>query len=124
MADASAHRRATTHGDSPVGTIVPSGTLIKLSTKDIVPSRNNPRRLFDRAELDSLKANIRQHGVLVPITVYRSKGQKTYSILDGERRHRCCVELEREGHSVSIPANLVEPPTKVAGLLYMFSIHN
>lgn len=116
--------RTATHEEPSAGAVVPSGTLLKLSTKEIVPSRSNPRRLFDRPELDSLKANIRQHGVLVPITVFRPKGQKTYSILDGERRHRCCVELEREGRSLSIPANLVEPPTKVAGLLYMFSIHN
>ena len=104
--------------------VVPSGELLTLTTKDIVPSRTNPRHLFDRSELDALKKNIKEHGVLVPITVYQPKGQKKYSILDGERRYRCCLELEDEGSSLTIPANLVAPPSKIAGLLYMFSIHN
>src|SRR5439155_6405009 len=73
---------------------------------------------------DELKANIRAHGVLVPITVYHLKGQDRYSILDGERRHRCCEELQSEGLELTLPANVVDPPTKIAGLLYMFSIHN
>jgi hypothetical protein len=56
--------------------------------------------------------------------------QTTYSILDGERRYRCVVELTREGNRgpdhapLTLPANIVEPPSKIAGLLYMFSIHN
>jgi ParB family transcriptional regulator, chromosome partitioning protein len=104
--------------------VVPSGELIHLKTSDIIPSRNNPRHLFDRDPLDALKKNIRVHGVLVPLTVYRPKGQKRYSILDGERRYHCCLELENEGKSLSIPANVVASPTKVSGLLYMFSIHN
>ncbi len=77
-----------------------------------------------------LKNNIGEHGVLVPITVYQAKGQAKFSILDGERRYRCVVELEKEGRGgvngvpLTLPANVVEPPTKIAGLLYMFSIHN
>ncbi len=104
--------------------VVPSGSLIQLSTTDIIASRNNPRHLFDLPQLEALKKNISEHGVLVPITVFRPKGQQKYSILDGERRYRCCVELEESGKQLTIPANVVEPPTKIAGLLYMFSIHN
>jgi ParB/RepB/Spo0J family partition protein len=104
--------------------IVPGGELLKLRPSEIIPSKNNPRHLFDREPLDSLKKSIREHGVLVPITVYQPKGQKAYSILDGQRRHVCCIELEAEGLLVTIPANVVEPPTKIAALLYMFSIHN
>src|SRR5262245_30536494 len=104
--------------------VVPSGTLKMLKPDDIVRSRNNPRHLFDRGPLDELKQSIEEHGVLVPITVFQPKGQKKYSILDGERRHRCCEELQDEGKSISIPANIVEPPTKIASMIYMFSIHN
>lgn len=104
--------------------VVPGGELLKLRPSEIIPSKNNPRHLFDREPLDALKKSIRQHGVLVPITVYRPKGQRAYSILDGQRRHVCCLELEDEGLEVTIPANVVEPPTKIAALLYMFSIHN
>jgi ParB family chromosome partitioning protein len=104
--------------------LIPSGTPVTLTIADIIPSRSNPRHLFDRPQLDALKKNIRQHGVLVPLTIYRPKGQKKYSILDGERRYRCCVELEEEGQHIDIPGNVVSPPSKIAGILYMFSIHN
>jgi len=110
--------------------VVPSGHLRRLSADEIKPSTNNPRVLFDPPQLAELKKNIAQHGVLVPITVFQPKGQSKYSILDGERRYRCVVELNREGHlgpdrkPLQLPANIVEPPTFIAGLLYMFSIHN
>jgi ParB/RepB/Spo0J family partition protein len=103
---------------------VPTGLLKHLSIEDLKPSRNNPRGLFDEDPLSDLRENIRVHGVLVPITVYPIKGQDRYAILDGERRYRCCVDLAEEGVKVRIPANVVEPPDKVSGLLYMFSIHN
>jgi ParB/RepB/Spo0J family partition protein len=104
--------------------VVPKGQLLYLTTDQIIPSRNNPRQLFDPPELEALKKNIRQHGVLVPITVYQPKGQSKFSILDGERRYKCCRELADEGRELSIPANVVVPPNKISGLLYMFSIHN
>ena len=93
---------ATTISPSKSKELIPSGTLVTLTIEDIIPSRSNPRHLFDRPELDALKKNIRQHGVLVPLTIYRPKGQKKYSILDGERRYRCCVELEDEGRHLDI----------------------
>lgn len=110
--------------------VIPAGTLRQLSPDEIKPSTNNPRLLFDLDQLQELKKNIGEHGVLVPITVYQAKGQAKFSILDGERRYRCVIDLNREGHldkdgrPLQLPANIVEPPTKIAGLLYMFSIHN
>lgn len=112
----------------PHSPVVPSGLLKYLTTSEIKPSLNNPRTLFDREPLNDLKESIKEHGVLVPITVYEIKGQGKYAILDGERRYRCCVELENESkdsnYQVDIPANIVDPPSKIASLLYMFSIHN
>jgi ParB family transcriptional regulator, chromosome partitioning protein len=110
--------------------IVPTGQLRHLTIREVIPSNSNPRHLFDPDQLLELKKNIGEHGVLVPITVYQPKGQAKFSILDGERRYRCVVELEKEGRGgkdgvpLTLPANVVEPPTKIAGLLYMFSIHN
>src|ERR1017187_9470799 len=110
--------------------VIPAGHLRHLAPDEIKPSFNNPRHLFDDDQLQELKKNIAEHGVLVPITVYQAKGQAKFSILDGERRYRCVVELKREGRGgkdgapLMLPANVVEPPTKIAGLLYMFSIHN
>jgi hypothetical protein len=113
-----------------VAPVVPSGQLRRLSVDEIKPSANNPRLLFDKPQLAELKKNIGAHGVLVPITVYQPKGQQKFSILDGERRYKCVLDLTNEGHTgkdgkpLKIPANIVEPPTMIAGLLYMFSIHN
>ena len=104
--------------------VVQRASLRQLKIKDIKPRSNNPRHLFDPKPLKELRDNIRQHGVLVPITVYQIRGQEKYAILDGERRYRCCLDLEKEGNDLNIPANVVDPPSKVAGLLYMFSIHN
>ncbi len=106
------------------GTVVPTGELVKLRPADLRPNPANPRLLFDREPLADLKENIRVHGVLVPITVFQLPGSDKFGILDGARRHRCCVELEDEGFTLTIPANVVQPPDKIAGLLYMFSIHN
>ena len=104
--------------------VIPHGRLLHLGVEDIIPSRNNPRHLFDPEQLSALKKNIAEHGVLVPLTIYQPKGQSKYSILDGERRYRCCRELADEGRAFPIPANVVAPPTPIAGMLYMFSIHN
>ena len=108
----------------PIQEVVPTGVLRHLKLEDVKPSPSNPRRLFDRPELDRLKKSIREKGVLVPLIVYQPKGQSKFSILDGERRFRSVLELSEEGISRDIPANVVEPPSKIAGLLYMFSIHN
>jgi ParB family chromosome partitioning protein len=110
--------------------LIPAGLLRHLAVSEVKPSTNNPRHLFDLEELEDLKMNIAEHGVLVPITVYQAKGQSKFSILDGERRYRCVRDLVDEGRvgddgePLKLPANVVEPPTKIAHLLYMFSIHN
>ena len=110
-------------GDTEELRVVPIGTLKQLAVDEVVPSRNNPRLLFDPEPLEVLRDSIRDKGVLVPITVYPLKGQDKYGILDGERRYRCCADLKAEGLELDIPANVVDPPSRVAGLLYMFSIH-
>lgn len=104
--------------------VVPRGVLKMLTVDDIKPSATNPRLLFDKLPLGALRDNIRINRVLVPITVYKIQGQDKYAILDGERRYQCCVDLREEGVDIELPANIVEPPDKIAGILYMFSIHN
>jgi ParB/RepB/Spo0J family partition protein len=105
--------------------VIPTpGVLRRLRPEDIKPSQHNPRHLFDRPEIEELKQSIHDNGVLVPITVYQPKGQTKFSILDGERRYKCVLELNSEDRDLDIPANIVEPPSKLAGLLYMFNIHN
>ncbi len=59
----------------------------------------------------------------MPLTVFKLPGQARYAIVDGERRYKCCVDLEAEGIEVDIPANVVDPPSGLAALIYMFNIH-
>lgn len=119
-------RRAAKEQDSSeqkAPTIVPKGVLLHLSVDQIKSNPSNPRKLFDPEPLAELRQSIRAHGVLVPITVYKLPGQDRYSIVDGERRYRCCEDLRKEGIDVPIPANIVEPPDRMASLIYMFNIH-
>lgn len=105
-------------------TVVETGTQLSLSTQQIKTNPLNPRRLFDEAPMIELKESIKEHGILVPLTVYLPAGSDRYLILDGERRYRCCVELEKEGSpSIQVPCNVVMPPDRVANIIYMFAIH-
>ena len=103
--------------------VIPTGHLIHLDVADFRASPENPRILFDAKPLADLKASIREHGVLVPLTVYKLPAQKRYGIVDGERRYRCCKELSEEGRDIRIPANVVATPEPMASLIYMFNIH-
>ena len=103
--------------------VIPTGQLVHLGVADFRASPENPRTLFDAKPLADLKASIQEHGVLVPLTVYKLPGQKRYGIVDGERRYRCCTELSDEGRNIQIPANIVSAPEPMASLIYMFNIH-
>ena len=102
---------------------LPKGELIQLRVDQLRPSPHNPRKLFDPEPLAALKASIKKHGVLVPLTVHKQPGQSLYAIVDGERRYRCCVRLSEEGMDITIPANVVPTPDRMASLIYMFNIH-
>ena len=103
--------------------ITPEGSLQHLGIAELQPSPHNPRTLFDPEPLATLRDSIRQHGVLVPLTVYRLPGQQKFAIVDGERRFRCCKDLAESGTEIRIPVNVVAPPKPIASLLYMFNIH-
>ena len=105
-------------------TVKPTGELQVLKPSDIKPSTNNPRLLFDPEPLRELKESISNHGVLVPLTVYKIAGATKFAIIDGERRYRCCKELNDEGHPVEIPVNIVHAPDKLGQMIYMFNIHS
>ncbi len=61
----------------------------------IFPSATNPRKTFDKTDLQELTASVRQHGVLQPILVrpfppsdWFKSGTPLYEIVAGERRWR------------------------------------
>jgi ParB family chromosome partitioning protein len=60
----------------------PAPVEIDLDIIDRNPAQ--PRRVFDRSELEALAASIKEHGVLQPIVVTRADGR--FRLIAGERR--------------------------------------
>jgi ParB family chromosome partitioning protein len=58
----------------------------ELAIDEIVPNPEQPRRVFDPAELERLADSIRRHGVLQPVVVRRAEAG--YELVVGERRWR------------------------------------
>jgi ParB/RepB/Spo0J family partition protein len=81
-------------------------------------NKENPRIIFRPAEFEDLLESIRVHGVQQPISVYRSGGR--FTLIDGERRWRCSLKLNRE----KIPALVQTQPSPLDNLLLMFNIHS
>jgi ParB/RepB/Spo0J family partition protein len=90
-----------------------------LPTPQLYPNPHNPRMLFDKLPLDTLRESIKRVGILVPLTVYRDSGRKRYVILDGQRRWICAKEIGIK----QVPVNLVAEPSLVQNIVTMFQIH-
>ena len=59
----------------------------KLSLSDIVPNKYQPRKNFEKQNLEDLTNSIKEHGVIQPIIVRVSNSDKSkYEIIAGERR--------------------------------------
>lgn len=70
-----------------------NGRLVDLHMDDIEPNPDQPRHNFDAEALQSLADSMRVHGLLQPIVVNRSRGQRRYQIVAGERRWRAAKQL-------------------------------
>lgn len=90
-----------------------------VKTKSLEPNPYNPRRLFDRGPLKELRESIRRVGILVPLTVYWSRRERNYVILDGQRRWMCAQRLGL----TNVPVNIVAEPSVVQNIVTMFQIH-
>ncbi len=56
---------------------------------------DQPRRDFGTdGDQNRLLLSIKQHGLLVPINVSKTKEENVYILLDGHRRYRCCKILK------------------------------
>jgi len=95
-----------------------------VSPDDVSPNPHNPRLIFNPEDLRELRNSIEEVGILVPLTIFANKRKipKTkYSLLDGERRWRCAIDLNLK----KIPANVVDEPKDVTqNILFMFNIHH
>lgn len=61
----------------------------------IEPNPQQPRSYFDPEKLEELAGSIRERGVIQPLLVTRSKGNR-YHLIAGERRLRAAKMAERE----------------------------
>lgn len=61
---------------------------VKIVEIDVNP--NQPRKYFDKAELESLAISIKENGLLQPLTV-RKKSDGRYELIAGERRLRASI---------------------------------
>src|SRR5258706_733779 len=92
--------------------------LQEINPDKIKPNDDNPRLIFQEAEMQELLESIQEVGVKVPISVYPDGNH--FVLLDGERRWRCAKKL----NLATIPAIVQPKPTKLENLLMMFNIHN
>ena len=59
----------------------------KLPLSDIVPNKYQPRKNFEKENLDELTESIRERGVIQPIIVRETNSDNSkYEIIAGERR--------------------------------------
>lgn len=94
--------------------------LQDIPTDKIETNEQNPRTIFDEERLDNLMESISARGILVPVTVFEKKGeQDTYILLDGERRLRASLRLNR----ATVPARVIPPLDTVENIETMFHIH-
>ena len=91
--------------------------LAHLPPRQIDRNPENPRLIFRQEEMDSLLVSINEHGIQVPLTVYREADG--YRLIDGERRWRCALKLNLQ----TVPALIQEKPTELENLLLMYNIH-
>ena len=83
--------------------------LPEIPLDQIVESKTNPRKHFDKAALDELAASVREHGVLSPILV-RPLAPGRYELVAGARRFRAAKAAGLE----AIPAAVRELDDKQA----------
>lgn len=91
----------------------------QVPTDTLTPNPHNPRILFDKQPLQTLKDSIIKVGILVPITVFRAAGSSRYTILDGQRRWICAKEIDLK----EVPINEVPEPSTAQNIVMMFQIH-
>ena len=94
-----------------------AAALKYLPVRSVKPNKHNPRLVFRAEELQDLADSIQDHGVQVPISVFRDG--RVYTLIDGERRWRASRQLNLE----EIPSIIYPRPSDVQNIVYMFNIH-
>jgi len=81
----------------------PSGEQVHaLAVDRIQPNPRQPRKSFDKEELQGLSDSIAEHGVLQPLVVAQPEGEDLYVLIAGQRR----LEAARLAGLTEVPAIL------------------
>ena len=83
----------------------------RISTEEIFPNPNQPRRIFDEEGIAELAKSIESYGVITPLTV--RKTLRGYELVAGERRLRAA---KRAGVK-TVPCYIVEVGEKESSLM-------
>lgn len=70
------------------------GKVAYISTGQIRPNPNQPRRIFNEGSLADLSASIKVHGVLQPLAVRKIDNSQEFELIAGERRLRAAQLAE------------------------------
>jgi ParB family chromosome partitioning protein len=63
--------------------------IVYLTVEQLVPYKNQARKIFNEQELESLAVTIKEHGIRQPLTVLSIQSEHaTYEVISGERRLR------------------------------------
>lgn len=90
----------------------PVDGMIRIAIGAVEPNPFQPRREFDHAEIESLAASLKMHGLIQPIAV-RAVGDGRYQLIAGERRLRAAAHAGWE----EVPAKVVEADDRLAAEL-------
>lgn len=63
------------------------GSIVLVPVNSIIPNPNQPRKVFNEKELESLSASIKHNGIIQPLVIRKSEDNK-YELISGERRLR------------------------------------
>ena len=61
---------------------------INIGVTKIVPNKKQPRKNFNKEELQNLASSIKEKGIIQPIVVRKNLNEDSYEIVAGERRWR------------------------------------
>lgn len=71
------------------------GSIVLVPVENIIPNPNQPRKIFNNNELESLSASIKNNGIIQPLVIRKSTDGK-YELISGERRLRAAKSVNLE----------------------------
>ncbi len=87
---------------------VDSGVNTTIKLKNIIPNKNQPRKIFNDKAMEDLINSIKEKGIIQPLTV-REVNNGEYELIAGERRFRAAKFLKLK----SVPAYILSVKSDV-----------